>query len=264
LDSEKKIADYHNQANKIASQINIWGSPQKVKKQIEDMDKLGKLIEEEKKNAEELKKKLAEAEKEWKENLTSTTAENLADAIVEGFKKGQNAAEVFANNFRNVMMDAMGEVMKRQIMDMMIKGVKSKGKEDSPGFYDQFSEAMSDGVLTPQEKKALGKTYQDIIDASKKTYDGIQDVLGGLPGSDEATANMTGAIKGITENTAGKLEGQINAMRINVVDQLEVARQGLDNMIKIELNTRQLYEIKNILIKISASSTDNSMRANGW
>ena len=79
-----------------------------------------------------------------------------------------------------------------------------------------------------------------------------------------AAQGLKGDIKGITENTAGALEGQINAMRIMQAealkrskDNLEVMRSQLLVQSQIEMNTRPLKgiydEIKSMNSKIKNS-----------
>jgi hypothetical protein len=75
--------------------------------------------------------------------------------------------------------------------------------------------AAADG-LDPAEAAEGERLFRDAIEAGTKFYDGIKGVLDkyNLSGSESVTQNgLTGAIKGITEETAGLIAGQFFAFR---------------------------------------------------
>ena len=115
----------------------------------------------------------------------------------------------------------------------------------------QLLNANSDGGfdgLSPEEReelKSMNKTAMDQYLAALEQY---KELFGQ---SAENAQGLKGDIRGITEKTAGALEAQINAMRIIQVKQYQenqsIFRNSLDNLVKIEFNTRRLHNIdKNI------------------
>ncbi len=255
-DSNKKLLEYKknlSKADEVGLGAGILGGiaglvwANKRKKELE------KLANEEKARIKELEESLKEIEREWKANLTASTSESLANSIVEGFKRGESATEIFANNFKNLMMNAMGEVMKRKIIDQMM---------GEGGFYDKFAAAMEDGELSDQELGNLSNTYKEIIDFGEKYFNGMQAVLSSLPGAQDSASALKGGIKGITENTASKLEGSFNAVRISLIEQKAIALSGYNQLVMIEQNTRTLYDIRDILKSGSDMEFINN-RANG-
>ena len=76
---------------------------------------------------------------------------------------------------------------------------------------------------------------------------------------------MKGDIKGITEKTAGALEAQFNALRINVVAMFQLMKQN--HMVQthiqflltqIEVNTRNLIGMRKDLAELNSKVKKNS------
>jgi len=103
-----------------------------------------------------------------------------------------------------------------------------------------------DGLTTEEREKikALGVTAMQQYTAALQQY---QDLFGA---ASENAQGMKGDIKGVTEKTAGALEAQFNAVRINIVAILKI-HQANQNVFKnqllvqsqIEINTRPLKAI---------------------
>lgn len=80
--------------------------------------------------------------------------------------------------------------------------------------------------------------------------------------------SLSGAIKGVSEETAGLIAGQMNAIRINQAHALALMDEQLTYQMEIAANTRYnrkldlLVDIKNIL-QSGKSSASNTIRANG-
>lgn len=157
---------------------------------------------------------------QYREILTGTTAESIADAIAEGFAEGLDSAQVFADTFNDMMRKAITDAFKRTIITKYI--------ED---WYDQFA-ILAEGGLTAEEIETLTGTYQDMIEAAEAQWEALATVLeetGIELLEDIKREGLTGAIAGITEETAGLLAGQFQAIRINTVDILS----NMENIIII-------------------------------
>ena len=189
---------------------------------------------------------------QYREILTGTTAESIANAIAEGFSEGLTSAEVFADTFNDMMKKAIIDAFKRTIVTKYI--------ED---WYEQFA-LLAAGGLTAEEIEALTGTYQEMIEAAEEQWEALAKILeeAGIELSEDIKKEgLTGAIAGITEETAGLLAGQFQAIRINTVDILS----NMENIIiinsRIADNTeynKYLELLKDINDKLSEGTPKES------
>ncbi len=168
------------------------------------------------------KEALLDYQDEYKEIVTGTTAESIADSIAEGFSQGLDDAEIFADTFEKLMRNAMTEAFKRQLIT-----------EHLNYFYDEFySSLASGGELTAEEIAQLAASLQRDITLATSTWEDMKKIMqeAGLDlvdAVDEEAKNksgLSGAIQGITAQQADMLEGQFNAVRIDIKSVLELMR----------------------------------------
>lgn len=149
---------------------------------------------------------------ELKQVLTGTTAESIADSITEGFMRGLGTAEVFADNFESLMRNAILNAFKAQIMSQALQP-----------WYETFAE-FAKGGLTKEEIQQLGIQLGQDLTWMRGLFEGAEEVMKsvGLDLTEPITGakrqGLAGAIAGITEQTAGILEGQMQGLFMNVVD----------------------------------------------
>jgi hypothetical protein len=120
------------------------------------------------------------------------------------------------------------------------------------------AEALIDGVLTEEEANKINKRASEIAQENAEKF---RIATQGL-NSEAADTSLTGAIKGITEETAGVLAGQVNAMRINQVEGVLLMRQQLAHLAEIAINTRYNRYLASIDSRLAALTSDN-LRAQG-
>lgn len=185
---------------------------QKIKQEGVDIDAL--LIQ----NAEEMK-----------QLFTGTTADNITDSIADGFKNGKRSAADFADDFENLMRNAIIESLKMKALEGPLKE-----------FYDQFAAfSQSDGILTAQEIEQLRNNFAGIIKSAGDQFDQLQQItnIGFNANGGGGGNSLTGAIKGITETQANLLAGQFGGLRLTAMDILSVSRTQLEIQNKIQVNT---------------------------
>ena len=158
---------------------------------------------------------IANLNQQYQQILTGTTAQTIADAIAEGFSQGLDSAQIFADTFNDMMQKAIIDAFKRTIITKYIQR-----------WYEAFAE-LSEGGLTAEEIEILARAYQAMLEMAGEQWEAIQDLLGtlgvdfgGTGITDADITGLTGAIAGITEETAGLLAGQFQAIRINTVEVL--------------------------------------------
>jgi TP901 family phage tail tape measure protein len=179
---------------------------------------------------------------QYREILTGTTAESIADAIADGFIEGLDSAQVFADTFNDMMKKAIIDAFKRTIVTKYIEN-----------WYEQFA-LLAAGGLTAEEIEALTGTYQEMIEAAEAQWEALANILeeAGIELLEEVKKEgLTGAIAGITEETAGLLAGQFQAIRINTVEILSNMESIIIINARIADNTEYNKYLKDIDEKLS-------------
>ncbi len=176
---------------------------------------------------------LAENTRQLREALTGTTAESITDSIVEGFKAGKREAADFADNFKELMQNALLQSLKLRFLEGPLQD-----------FFAEFA-SLSDsgGQLTQGEINQLQTLYNNIIQNAASQFEQLQQIAGlNIAGQGSQANSLSGAIRGITEQQADLLAGQFGGLRITALEQLNVARNQLIAQQKIEINTALSYQ----------------------
>lgn len=190
----------------------------------------------------------------YNEYITGTTADSIIDSIARGFEEGKTSAEDFADTFEKLMKNAMLQALKMQALEIPLKQ-----------FYEQFANFSEDG-LTSTEIDELREAYNSIIGNAKEQWDQLQEILDLSDALPDDTNSLSGAIKGVTEETAGLIAGQMNAIRINQAHALALMDEQLANLSEIASNTRYnrlLVDIKNLLQSSKSNSVNENRAAGG-
>jgi len=156
--------------------------------------------------AETIEEIIEQAEEAMK-SIADITEETIADSIADGFHQGLTSAEVFTDTFNDMMRRAIIGAFKEAIITKYIQS-----------WYNQFA-ILYEGGLTAQEIRALTGTYQNVVEAAATQWKTMEAVLeaAGIELEEIRRVGLKGAIAGITEETAGLLAGQFQAIRINTV-----------------------------------------------
>ena len=189
---------------------------------------------------------------DYNEYLTGSTAASIIDSIASGFEQGKTSAEDFADTFEELMRKAMLQALKMKALEGPLTA-----------WYEDFAKLSEDG-LTSEELEQLKNAYDYIISNASEQWEELQNILD--QGNElQADTSLTGAIKGVTEETAGLIAGQMNAIRMNQAQSLVTMNNMLEQLSGIEYNTRNNVYIRRIYDLLESKSNDstNSIRANG-
>jgi hypothetical protein len=188
---------------------------------------------------------IGETIEETIEAIAGITTTSIADSIADGFAQGLDSAEVFADTFNNMMEEAIIDAFKKTIITKYI--------ED---WYEQFA-ALYEGGLTEEEIEKLMLAYQEMLKAAGVEWETIQSLLDSLSTGTEdvKVEGLTGAIAGITEETAGLLAGQFQAIRINTVEVLTNMESIIIINSQIADNTSYNHYLENIWNKMNTGSS---------
>lgn len=214
----------------------------------------------------ELGRQIEDMMDEISNDLLQTTAKDFAndlgDALVEAFSKGEDAAKAMETTVNSVLKNLVVNQLKKKFLENQLQGALDKLEKDM-GYWngDDF---VFDG-LTQAEidrfKSAVGAASSNFNQALKQYEEIFKDM-----GLDDTDESLTGAAKGISEESANILAGQMNAIRINQLDTNEVLRQSLQALNTIAINTaynKYLSRIERIITIMESNQGGNALRSQG-
>lgn len=163
---------------------------------------------------------------------TKSAIDEFADALVEAYCQGEDAAEALGQKTKEVLKNAVVEALKRQFL--------AKSIDEAIQF---LGEAMEDGTLDPWEKSK----FEAMVNAAGDTFNAAMEGIGDWIKDMDAVAEkeddpLTGAIKGMSEQTADVLAGRANAIVINQSEMIMIGRSALEYQSQIAANTRATAE----------------------
>ena len=214
----------------------------------------------------ELGRQIEDIIDEISNDLLQTTAKDFAndlgDALVEAFNKGEDAAKSMETTVNSVLKNLVVNQLKKKFLENQLQGALDNLEKDM-GYWngDDF---VFDG-LTQAEidrfKSAVGAASSNFNQALKQYEEIFKDM-----GLDDTDESLTGAAKGISEESANILAGQMNAIRINQLDTNEFLRQSLQALNTIAINTaynKYLSRIERIITIMESNQGGNALRSQG-
>lgn len=200
---------------------------------------------------------LEDMERDMLESLAGTdiktAIDDFADALVDAYCQGEDAAKALGDVTKNILKNAVVEALKRQFL--------AKAINDAVLY---LGEAMEDGTLTDAERK----NFEYMVNKAGDKFYGALEAVGDWIKDEEVedtTDPLTGAVTSMSEETGGVIAGRLNAFVINQSVQISIGREQLVYQAEIAANTRasatELTEIKETLKRIE--SKDNSLLSQG-
>lgn len=182
-------------------------------------------------------------------------ADQLGDAIVEAFGKGEDAATAFGDTVNSIMKNAILNQLKKNFLEKQLAPIL-KQLEDDMGYWSG-NNFVFDGLTEEEQSKfksqiaTIGQNFNAALEVYSDLFKNLTDEV--------KDTSLTGSIKGVSEETASVLAGQMNAIRINQAESLNLIKQQLAYLAEIALNTRYnkyLLDISNDINSIKNSSND--------
>lgn len=205
---------------------------------------------------EEINQQIEDLDQQMMETFAGTDVKSaideFADAIVDAYCSGEDAAKALGETTKKVLKNAVVEALKRNFL--------AKGINDA---VEYLGKAMEDGVLSDEEKKEFERQANA---AGEKFKDGLEAVGDWIKDVDETASDpLTGAVTSMSEETGGVIAGRLNAFIINQGEQTSVMREQLLQQSEIARNTalsaERLQNIENTLRRIETK--DNSLLSQG-
>ena len=205
---------------------------------------------------EEINQQIEDLDQQMMETFAGTDVKSaideFADAIVDAYCSGEDAAKALGETTKKVLKNAVVEALKRNFL--------AKGINDA---VEYLGKAMEDGVLSDEEKEEFERQANA---AGEKFKAGLEAVGDWIKDVDETASDpLTGAVTSMSEETGGVIAGRLNAFIINQGEQTSVMREQLLQQSEIARNTalsaERLQNIENTLRRIETK--DNSLLSQG-
>lgn len=188
-------------------------------------------------------------------------ADELGDALVDAFSKGEDAAKAFDDVVSNVMKNAVLNQLKKNFLEQQLQGALD-GLEKSMGYWNG-DEFIFDG-LTDAEIQNFKDKVQTIANNFNQALGIYSDLFKDIMEPDSDTS-LTGAVKGVSEETSSIVAGQLNAMRINQLEATAIMRQQLMMLSQIANNTSYNYHLAKLdrIVSLLENNVNDSLRSQG-
>lgn len=189
-------------------------------------------------------------------------ANELGDALVEAFGKGEDAAKAMETSVNSVLKNLVLNQLKKNFLETQLQGALDQLEKDM-GYWsgDNFIfDGLSDEEIA-RFKASVGAATANFNNAMQLYEDLFKEM-----GLDDTDESLTGAVKGVSEETADILAGQMNAIRINQLDMAAIMRQQLQQLNQIAVNTgynKYLSRIERIITILEQNQSGNTLRSQG-
>lgn len=199
-------------------------------------------------NWEEYKQKAVEAQEQMRESFRELAGDiggSLSDALVDAFRNGDiyDAVDVFHEKVTSVIED----IVSRLIFAAVFQKYFDKLQADMEASFDPGGDqSIVDDIIafTSSYQEGLGIYNQAMLDAQDAFRRNGFDIF---QRGEDAANSMAGAIRGVTEDTANLIAGQMNAIRINQASSLSVVREQLQVLNAISYNTAYMIKLYDYL-----------------
>lgn len=214
----------------------------------------------------ELSRSIKDMQDEIANDILQTNAKDfsssLAENLVGAFEKGESAAKAFEETVNEVLKNAIVNQLKKEFLETQLQGALDN-LTDSMGYWNG-DEFVFDG-LTDSEIAAFKAKVQTVANNFNQALGIYSDLFKDLTDEEDADTSLTGAVKGVSEETASLVAGQMNAVRINQLECKDILRQQLLVLNTIAANTafnKHLAKIDRIITILEANGGD-SLRSQG-
>ena len=214
----------------------------------------------------ELSRQIEDMIDEISNDLLQTNAKDFAnelgDALVEAFGKGEDAAKAMETTVNSVLKNLVLNQLKKNFLETQLQGALDQLEKDM-GYWsgDNFIfDGLSDEEIA-RFKASVGAATANFNNAMQLYEDLFKEM-----GLDDTDESLTGAVKGVSEETADIIAGQMNAIRINQLDMAAIMRQQLQQLNQIAVNTgynKYLSRIERIITILEQNQSGNTLRSQG-
>lgn len=248
----------------------------------ENLDVITQLVEE----ARLLEEQVESLTDTINEQLTGIGRDEIVDSIVSAFEEGEIAAGRFSETFSEIMKKAALNLWRAEYLEEPMKEwyqafADAKKQTEAtinligggegldwpvvPGGIYSGLGGIGSGIviqipggeeITPEEYSELEDSLSGIVDNAKAEYELINEFFASM-GDITQPEGLQGAIKGITEDTAGIIAGQLHGIRFNILEGLDLAQDRLSVLNQIQENTSYNKYLLDIKTKLEQNTASN-------
>lgn len=251
-----------------------------IENQKKQMSELAKMADEERQKKESDEEKAQEYEEQieelrnaiedqvnsMREALLTTdiasAAADLGNAFIDAFAEGEDAAAAWGDK----VDDIVGNIIKNMLIQKLIEPQLEKimNKYASQWYNSNGDFAGYDAVIN--SAGAMGEELVGVGEGFAAAMAALPDEIKAYFTGDSADTSLTGAVKGVTEETASMIGGQMNAIRINQLEATDILREHLMYTVRIADNTAYNYHLTKLTRVVSlleSIQNNNSLRSQG-
>ncbi|HWV30635.1 MAG TPA: tape measure protein, partial [Dyadobacter sp.] len=199
-------------------------------------------------------------------DLAGALGDTLRDGLVNAFEEGASAAEAFGDSVNKILENLLEQMIFSKVLgpalDQLEKDMnESVGVGGDQDWMDDFGRFFAKG-------QTLGEQFFKGMEDAQKSGAAYGFDLWAKENGGKAPSPMQGTISGMTQEQAGVLEGQFNAMRISIAESNAIFRNQLIELSGIrmntgntDVNTRELYAMRRALDNIERVLSSDVFRA---
>lgn len=191
---------------------------------------------------------------------TESAANELGNALIDAFAAGENAAEAWGKKVDDIVGNVIRKMLIQKLVEEPVGNIINKYMAkwvDKDGNFLGFDAIMNSAIAMGNELSGLGAGLSEALnmlpDEIKKYF----------TGGDDPASPLTGALKGMSEDTASLMSGYINAIRINQIEGISVMRSQLLALQQISSNTSHNVNLPEILSVLKTIANGDSLRSSG-
>jgi len=198
-------------------------------------------------------------------DLAGGIGDQLRDNLVNAFKEGGSAAVAFGQTVSQVIEEVISKALFSAIFGQAFDALTDDFKKSMDVAVGGDGKLDDDLVRFFKTYPQLAEVYfKGLADAKKQAESLGLDIFGSTSGTNGSGNSLSGSIKGITEQTAGLLAGQMNAIRIYVAQGVDINRTLLIETTAIRQSiVTYLPYLQSIDAKLGAMTTTDGLRAGG-
>jgi len=165
-------------------------------------------------------------------------AGTVADGIAEGLQLSEDGlgdwADTFGGLLRSMFQKELVNRLQSKYLERIMTGFQTAWEGDKKISNDELATLQTLFTNMVEGGQAMWATFQPILDQFAEAADATEDT------------GLTGSVKGITETTAGYIEGKLNSIQMNMIDMRDIMSEQLTALHAIEDNTSYNYHLQDI------------------
>lgn len=269
---------YKKQKEKIANlkdQIKENQELARLEQSKKDKDRDDDKVQEYLEAAKQAQRDIEDVEREITESLVQTNFKDLANDLAEAWADAFSNMEGSAENFDEVWNKTVANAVKNSLKLKLIEPVVNRFTDSLASYMGAHDNSVA-GFNFDYWKKMLKNAGDAFTEGLEGFEDYFQDVADEIDDS-----SLEGQVKGVTEETASVLAGEITTMRIKQAQHLLVCqdikatavsiqntlREAVAHLSAIATNTgynKNLVDISKYLQEMNQKLNVNDLRAKGY